>query len=69
MLGAVKTEFENFGRVLANTRRQLESVTNSIDAAETRTRQMARKLKSVEALPVPDAQKLLGSADDEGPAV
>jgi DNA recombination protein RmuC len=67
VLGAVKTEFENFGRVLANTKRQLETVTNSIDAAETRTRQMARKLKSVEALPEPDAQKLLGSADD-GPA-
>lgn len=69
VLGAVKTEFENFGRVLANTKRQLETVTNSIDAAETRTRQMARKLKSVEALPEPDAQKLLGSADEEGPAV
>ena len=66
VLGAVKTEFENFGRVLANTKRQLETVTNSIDAAETRTRQMARKLKSVEALPEPEAQKLLDSAD-EGP--
>lgn len=64
VLGAVKTEFENFGRVLANTKRQLETVTNSIDAAETRTRQMARKLKSVEALPEPEAQKLLGSQDD-----
>ena len=64
VLGAVKTEFENFGRVLANTKRQLETVTNSIDAAETRTRQMARKLKSVEALPEPEAQRLLGGADD-----
>lgn len=69
VLGAVKTEFENFGRVLANTKRQLETVTNSIDAAETRTRQMARKLKSVEALPGLEAQKLLGTADEEGPAV
>lgn len=65
VLGAVKTEFENFGRVLANTKRQLETVTNSIDQAETRTRQMARKLKSVEALPEPDAQRLIGSVDDE----
>jgi len=63
VLGAVKTEFENFGKVLANTRRQLETVTNSIDAAETRTRQMARKLKSVEALPEPEAQRLLGADD------
>jgi DNA recombination protein RmuC len=69
VLGAVKTEFENFGRVLANTKKQLESVANSIDTAQTRTRQMARKLKDVEALPVPDAQQLLDSADEEGPAV
>lgn len=69
VLGAVKTEFENFGKVLANTKKQLESVANSIDTAQTRTRQMARKLKDVEALPVPDAQQLLDSADEEGPAV
>lgn len=69
VLGAVKTEFENFGKVLANTKRQLDAVTNSIDQAETRTRQMARKLKSVEALPEPEAQKLLGGPDDSpGPA-
>lgn len=64
VLGAVKTEFENFGRVLANTKRQLETVTNSIESAETRTRQMARKLKDVEALPEPEAQKLIESDDD-----
>ncbi|MGQ0509429.1 MAG: DNA recombination protein RmuC [Betaproteobacteria bacterium] len=65
VLGAVKTEFENFGKVLANTKRQLEAVTNSIDSAETRTRQMARKLKGVEALPEPVASKLLESPGDD----
>jgi len=68
VLGAVKTEFENFGRVLANTKRQLETVTNSIENAETRTRQMARKLKDVEALPEPESQKLI-EAPDEAPTV
>jgi len=29
VLGAVKTEFETFGKVLANTKKQLESVANS----------------------------------------
>jgi DNA recombination protein RmuC len=67
VLGAVKTEFENFGRVLANTKRQLETVTNSIESAETRTRQMARKLKDVEGLPEPEAQKLIESADEIPP--
>ena len=60
ILGAVKTEFANFGDVLANTKRQLAAVANSIDKAETRTRQMERKLKGVEALPVEQAQGLLG---------
>ncbi len=67
VLGAVKTEFGRFGEVLAATKRQLQSVTNSIDAAEVRTRAMERRLKGVEALPETEAQKLLGSADD-GPA-
>ena len=61
VLGAVKTEFGKFGEVLARTKSQLQSVANSIDAAETRTRQMERKLRSVEALTEPDAQRLLES--------
>lgn len=68
VLGAVKTEFENFGRVLAITKKQLETVANSIETAETRTRQMARKLKSIEALPEPEAQRLIGGTEDEPPA-
>ena len=60
VLGAVKTEFGKFGEVLAATKRQLQTVTNSIDQAETRTRQMERRLKGVEALPEPEAKRLLG---------
>ncbi len=51
ILGAVKSEFGRFGDVLANTKRQLQSVANSIDQAETRTRQIERRLKDVELLP------------------
>ncbi len=51
VLGAVKTEFRKFGDVLAKTRKQLETVTRSIELAETRTRQMSTKLRDVEALP------------------
>lgn len=65
LLSAVKTEFGRFGEILANTKRQLETVTRSIDQAETRTRQMARKLKDVEALPAPKATKLLGEPSEE----
>ncbi len=51
VLGAVKTEFGKFGEVLAKTKRKLEEATSTIDAAQTRTNVMTRKLKSVEALP------------------
>jgi DNA recombination protein RmuC len=62
VLGAVKTEFGKFGDVLAKTKAQLETVTRSIEAAETRTRVMTRKLRDVEALPGEEANGLIGDA-------
>ncbi|KXU85667.1 recombinase RmuC [Caballeronia megalochromosomata] len=62
VLGAVKTEFGKFGEVLARTKSQLETVTRSIEAAQTRTRQMDRRLRDVEALPGEQAAGLLGDA-------
>ena len=59
VLGAVKSEFGRFGEVLARTKAQLQSVANSIDAAETRTRQIERKLKDVEALPGAETSPLI----------
>jgi DNA recombination protein RmuC len=60
VLGAVKTEFGKFGDVLAATKLSLERAAKNIESAEVRSRQMARKLKSVEALPSEAAQLLLG---------
>jgi DNA recombination protein RmuC len=60
VLGAVKSEFGKFAEVLASTKRQLEAVANSIDAAETRTRQIERKLKDVEVLPDSATARLEG---------
>ena len=59
VLGAVKTEFGKFGEVLATTKATLERAAKNIENAEVRTRQMTRKLKSVEALPTEAAQNLL----------
>ena len=59
VLGAVKTEFGRFGEVLARLKSQLASASNTIEQAETRTRQMGRKLKEVEALPAEQAASLL----------
>ncbi|OON60968.1 recombinase RmuC [Massilia sp. KIM] len=60
VLGAVKTEFTKFGEVLATTKATLEKAARNIESAEVRSRQMARKLKSVEALPSEAAQLMLG---------
>jgi len=68
VLGAVKTEFAKFGDVLAATKLTLERAAKNIESAETRSRQMARKLKSVEALPSEAAQLLLGPEIDQADA-
>jgi DNA recombination protein RmuC len=61
VLGAVKTEFGKFGDVLAATKVTLERAAKNIENAEVRSRQMARKLKSVEALPAEAAQLMIGA--------
>jgi DNA recombination protein RmuC len=61
VLGAVKTEFGKFGDVLAATKVTLERAAKNIENAEVRSRQMARKLKSVEALPSEAAQLMIGA--------
>jgi DNA recombination protein RmuC len=59
VLGAVKTEFEKFGGVLAKVKSQTQTVLNTLDNAETRSRAMGRALKKVEALPDAQAQALI----------
>jgi DNA recombination protein RmuC len=66
VLGAVKTEFSKFGEALAHTKKKLDEASNSISKAETRTRQLTRRLKEVEALPVAEAEQLIGVADFDG---
>ncbi len=59
VLGAVKTEFGKFGDVLARVKSQTQTVLNTLDSAETRSRAMGRALKAVEALPQDQASALL----------
>jgi len=63
VLGAVKTEFAKFGDVLAKVRNQTQTVLNTLDQAEVRTRQMTRALKQVEALPTDQAGTVLDVRD------
>lgn len=66
VLGAVKTEFGRFGEALAQTRKKLDEASSSISRAETRTRQLSRKLKDIEALPVAESEQLTGMVDWDG---
>ncbi|MDT8992142.1 DNA recombination protein RmuC [Curvibacter sp. APW13] len=59
VLGAVKTEFGKFGDVLAKVKNQTQTVLNTLDSAEVRSRAMNRALRQVQALPEAQAQTLL----------
>ncbi|MBP1616480.1 MAG: rmuC [Bacteroidetes bacterium] len=62
ILGAVKTEFGNFGMILDKTKKKLEEATNVIDRAGARTRAIERRLRTVQELPAEEAATLLGEA-------
>lgn len=62
VLGAVKTEFGNFGTVLEKTKKKLQEATNVIDNAGVRSRAIERKLKTVQELPQEQTIAILGEA-------
>jgi DNA recombination protein RmuC len=55
VLGAVKTEFERYGEWVAKVREQVHKAADTLDRADTRSKQMRRVLKGVEALPEAEA--------------
>ncbi|AMO24710.1 DNA recombination protein RmuC [Ramlibacter solisilvae] len=65
VLGAVKTEFERYGIWVEKVREQVRKASDTLDTAHTRTNQMRRALKVVEALPEAQAQALLPQAEGD----
>lgn len=63
VLAAVKTEFGKFGGILEKIKKQVSTVSNTLEETSTRTRAMARQLRSVEELPSSEAQTLLELTD------
>ena len=59
VLGAVKTEFGKFGEVIGKVKRQLELASNALEETGTRTRQMEKRLRTVEELPSDRARDIL----------
>ena len=71
VLGAVKTDFGKFGDLLDSIKKKLDETGNTIEKAAHRSRQLEKKLKKVEALPVVETTELLADvqsteADPEG---
>lgn len=65
VLGAVKTEFDKFGEVLAATQQRLEQANNELDKlVGVRTRQIQRKLKNITALNQQQTDLILPSTED-----
>jgi DNA recombination protein RmuC len=63
ILGAVKTEFGKFNKVLLNVKKNLEGgIKNIDDAVGTRTNVMMSKLKAIDKLPEEESLALLGEA-------
>ncbi len=67
ILGAVKTQFGDFGKILEKTKKKLQEATNVIDSASTRSRVIERKLRNVQELPGEDAMVLIGKPEDLDP--
>jgi DNA recombination protein RmuC len=63
LLGAVKTEFGNFGGILEKTQKKLQEASNVIEQAGVRSRAIEKKLRAVQELPKEDAVALIGRSN------
>jgi DNA recombination protein RmuC len=60
LLGAVKTEFGNFGGILEKTQKKLQEASHVMEQAGARSRAIEKKLRTVQELPKEQAAELLG---------
>jgi DNA recombination protein RmuC len=67
LLGAVKTEFGNFGGILEKTQKKLQEASNVIEQAGVRSRAIERKLRNVQELPADQSAGFLGGVVDTTP--
>ncbi len=67
VLGAVKTEFNRFGDVLASAQKRLEQTSGELDKlVGVRTRAIQKKLHQVSELPEAESVAILGDGSDVG---
>ena len=64
VLGSVKQEFSKFGDILAKTNKKIQEVANTMKEAESKTRNIERKLGKVDSLAYKENSADLLSFDD-----
>jgi DNA recombination protein RmuC len=64
LLGAVKTEFGNFGGILEKTQKKLQEASNVIEQAGVRSRAIEKKLRNVQELPKDESAGMLDDIMD-----
>lgn len=64
VLATIKTEFGKFGDILAKTNKKIQEVANSMKDAESKTRNIERKLNKVDSLAYSNSQNNLSIIDD-----
>ena len=66
LLGAVKTQFGQFGGLLEKVHKKLDQASSTIEDAARKSRTIERSLKTVQELPKDAASDLLSLAGVEG---
>ena len=66
LLGIVKSEFTKFGDILDKTNKKLLEISSTMELASRKSRTIERKLKKVEALPIPDENEFYGNELSQG---
>ena len=67
VLGAVKTEFDKFGTVLAKTQERINQANKELDTLiGTRTNVIRQKLRNVQSLPESESKSILEMPEDSG---
>ena len=64
VLATIKTEFGKFGDILAKTNKKIQEVANSMKDAESKTRNIERKLNKVDSLVYSNSQDILPEMND-----
>ena len=60
ILAAVKTEFIKFGELIEKLKKQVNTISNTLEQTDKRTKIMEKKLKEIEKLPEEESKKVIG---------